>query len=405
MIKIILSIAALLLSIVTMQFANSMIAPTLVLRASEAGEGLSSIGMIPTVYGLGFVIGCFWARRLMKTIGHIRAFTVTAAMLAALTLLMHLVSDPNYWIIFRGVMGCAIAVIMTCIDSWVGHVTPFEMRGRVMGFYSTVIKFAYVGAPAILSYSLLISENAIIYSVLLFIASLIPICMTKLPQPTIGPYVTTSFRALVKDVPSAFVAAFVLGFTNTAVLNLIPVYGVKIGFLTSEALTILVAAHMGGLILQWPIGYLSDIFGRRKVLSFGFIISGSIAFLMIVPFAGTVTNALLLSFIWGGAALSLYTVTLSHAIDHVKSEETVAVCATILTTWSIGSIFGPMLAGFFMDSYDVYALFIFCAFFHVLAGIFILVRIISSAKRMNLEKSLNVEEAESITWPQNRPLT
>ncbi len=318
MIKVILSIAALLISIVTMQLGNSMIAPTIVLKANAAGEGLTSIGLIPTLYGLGFVIGCFWARKLMKTIGHIRAFTVAGAILAALTLLMHLVSDPFYWIIFRGIMGCAVAIIMTCIDSWVGHVTPKEMRGRVIGFYSTVTMLAYVGAPALLSYSLMISKNAIIYAVLLFIVSLIPIGMTKLPQPSIRPSVTTSFRALLKDVPSALVAAFVIGFTNTAVLNLLPVYGVKIGFASSEALTLLVAVYFGGLLFQWPVGYLSDIFGRRKIMSLGFLISGCIAFAITSSFASTTSNALLLSFVWGGAALSLYAVALSHAIDHCK---------------------------------------------------------------------------------------
>ncbi|MDG1859851.1 MAG: MFS transporter, partial [Emcibacteraceae bacterium] len=363
MIKIILSITALLISIVTMQLANSMIAPTIVLRANAAGEGLTSIGLIPTVYGLGFVIGCFWARKLMKTIGHIRAFTVAGAILAALTLLMHLVSDPLYWIIFRGIMGCAIAIIMTCIDSWVGHVTPKEMRGRVIGFYSTVTMLAYVGAPALLSYSLMISKNAIIYAVLLFIVSLIPIGITKLPQPSIRPTVTTSFRALLKDVPSALVAAFVIGLTNTSVLNLLPVYGVKIGFVVSEALTLLVAVYFGGLLFQWPVGYLSDILGRRNVMGFGFLMSGVVSIAMITPYAGTTSNSIFLSFAWGGAALSLYAVALSHAIDHIDNEETVAVCATVLTTWSIGSIFGPMITGLLMEIYGVNALFLFCSFF------------------------------------------
>ena len=405
MIKIILSITALLISIVTMQLANSMIAPTIVLRANAAGEGLTSIGLIPTVYGLGFVIGCFWARKLMKTIGHIRAFTVAGAILAALTLLMHLVSDPLYWIIFRGIMGCAIAIIMTCIDSWVGHVTPKEMRGRVIGFYSTVTMLAYVGAPALLSYSLMISKNAIIYAVLLFIVSLIPIGITKLPQPSIRPTVTTSFRALLKDVPSALVAAFVIGLTNTSVLNLLPVYGVKIGFVVSEALTLLVAVYFGGLLFQWPVGYLSDILGRRNVMGFGFLMSGVVSIAMITPYAGTTSNSIFLSFAWGGAALSLYAVALSHAIDHIDNEETVAVCATVLTTWSIGSIFGPMITGLLMEIYGVNALFLFCSFFHIIAGGFILIRVMTSAKRMNIETSQIVEEAGGVTWPQNRLLS
>ncbi len=404
MFQLIFSIGALLLSIVILQLANSMVAPTIVLNANSAGSSLASIGMIPTIYGLGFVFGCFWARKLLKTIGHIRSFTFAAALLASLTLMMHLIPDTFAWIIFRGLMGVAIAIIMTCIDSWVGHVTPFEMRGRVMGFYSTFTKLAYVGAPAVLAYSVTVNEKAIIFSVLLFTVSLIPVCLTKLPQPSIGPEVSTTFRALLKDTPSAFVSVFVLGFTNTAVINLLPVYGVEVGFIESQALLLLTAAHIGGLILQWPLGLLSDLINRRKVMIVGFMISSVVAISMTLPIAANGQFAIILTFIWGGAALSLYSISLSHAIDHVESEETVTVCATILTTWSIGSIFGPIVAGVLMEYFSVFALYLFCAVFHGLAGIFILFRVMTSTTRLNLEKDLSEEEIDSLTWPQNRPL-
>ena len=103
--------------------------------------------------------------------------------------------------------------------------------------------------------------------------------------------------------------------------------------------------------------------------------------------------------------MSLYAVALSHAIDHIDNEETVAVCATVLTTWSIGSIFGPMITGLLMEIYGVNALFLFCSFFHIIAGGFILIRVMTSAKRMNIETSQIVEEAGGVTWPQNRLLS
>lgn len=405
MFQIILSLAALLSSIVILQLGNSMLAPTIVLNANQSGASLSSIGLIPTVYGLGFVIGCFWARNLMKTVGHIRSFSAAGAALASLTLLMYILPNTVALIIFRGMMGVTIAIIMTCVDSWVGHVTPTPIRGRVMGFYSMITKLAYVGAPALLSYSLLISENAVIYAVLLFMVSLIPVCLTKLPQPPIGPSVDTSFVSLFKDIPSTFIAVFILGFTNTAVLNLLPVYGVEIGMPTSQALLLLVAVHLGGLILQWPIGYLSDVFGRRNILTVGFFISTTAAILMTTKFAEETLYAFILSLVWGGAALSLYSVALSHAIDRVNRDQTVGVCATVLTTWSIGSIFGPGIAGFIMEQMDVKALYLFCGAFHGIAAVIILVRLIISNRRKKRQGELTSEELEGVIWPQNRPLT
>lgn len=405
MFQIILSVAALLASIVILQLGNSMLAPTIVLNANQAGSSLSSIGLIPTVYGLGFVAGCFWARKLMKTVGHIRSFSAAGASLASLTLLMYLIPNTIALIILRGLMGITIAIIMTCVDSWVGHVTPTPFRGRVMGFYSMITKLAYVGAPALLSYSLLISENAVIYAVLLFIVSLIPVCLTKLPQPPIGPTVDTSFISLFKEVPSTFIAVFVLGFTNPAVLNLLPIFGVEIGLPTSQALLLLTAVHIGGLIMQWPIGYLSDIFGRRNILCGGFFIAATAAFCMTTTFAEATLYAFLISFVWGGAALSLYSIALSHAIDRVDRDQTVGVCATVLAVWSIGSIFGPGIAGLVMDQINVKALYVFCGAFHGIAALSILVRLVLSNRRKKRQNQLTAEELEGVIWPQNRPLT
>jgi len=404
MIKVVLSITAIMVSLVTLQFANSMIAPKIVIYASNFGASLSSVGLIPTIYGLGFVAGCFWARKLLKTIGHIRSFTVAASMLAILTLLMHFVSDTFAWIIFRGIMGCAVAVILTCVDSWVGHVTPFESRGRVMGFYATITRLAYFGAPALLSYSIVVSENVILFSTLLFMVSLIPICLTKLPQPPIGPRVHVEFKSLYKDAPSAIVPAFVLGLTNSAMANLIPIYGIESGFMESQALTILAAAHLGVFALQWPIGHLSDIFTRRKVIALSFFVATIAA--LAINFFGTqsLTTVLFLSFIWGGASLSIYSVALSHAIDHVEKDDVVSVCASMLTTWSVGAIFGPLIAGILMESYGASALYLFCALLHGLTGVFVLGRIMTSAKRERIEREASFEDLNGAAWPQNRPL-
>lgn len=404
MYKIIISITALLISIVILQFANSTIAPTVVLIASRSGCATGVVGLIPAIYGLGFVIGCFWARKLMKSIGHIRSFSLAAAILTSLTLLMYISDNTLGWMIYRGLMGCAIAIIMTCIDSWVGSVTPAEMRGRVMGFYSMITKLAYVGAPALLSVSVTISSNALLFALLLFSLSLIPVCLTKLPQPSLGPKITTSFETLFRDVPSAFVAVFILGLTNTAVLNLLPVYGISVGLSQSDALFLLAMAHVGGLAMQWPIGYISDIIGRRQTLVIAFTVSTIAAFAMVFSNSFNIAFASVLSALWGGFALSAYSIALSHAIDRSKSEETVNVCATMLTTWSIGSIFGPFAGGLIMQIFGAASLYIFCLIFHFVTAMVIFLRILTSKKR-NEARELADPAATEALWPKNRPLS
>lgn len=404
MYKIVISITALLLSIVILQFANSVIAPTIVLTANEAGVATSRVGLIPAIYGFGFVSGCFWARNLIRKIGHIRSFSFAAAMLTSLTVLLFISDNINALMIYRGLMGAAVAIVMTCIDSWVGYVTPGNIRGRVLGFYSTITKLAYFGAPALLAYSAVVSENALIFALLLFSLSLLPVCLTKLPQPKFGPAINTTFGSLLKDIPSGFVAVFILGFTNTAVLNLLPVYGVKVNFTASEALALLAAVHLGGLIFQWPVGYLSDLIGRRQVLVMIFSISTVASFTMMYTNPDVMAFTLFISFLWGGAALSAYSISLSHGIDRSSSEDSVNICASLLTVWSVGSIFGPFFGGLVMELFGSNALYVYCGVFHGGTAIFILGRILTTAKRNRLIREQTATEIAKAIWPNDRPL-
>lgn len=391
MFPIILSIVAIVFSTVILQMGNNMVNPVIVIRALDAGADLGYVALIPTAYGIGFLGGCFWGQKLIKQIGHIRSFAVAAALLAALAITMQLMPSTTAWIIIRGVMGCAIAVITTCADSWVGSGTPAALRGRVMGLYATVTKIAHVTAPALLAFSPFISEQAILLAGSLFALSLVPVAMTRIAAPVDrNPTKGLSFKALLRDAPSALMAAFVVGLTNGAVLNLIPAYGIDIKIPYAEVLALLSITHLGGLALQWPVGLLSDFFDRRIVMAFGFFIAASAALAIPVYIGQPEIIALSLAFLWGGTSLSIYSVALAHAIDHFEGDNIVTVCATMLVTWSIGSLLGPAVAGQFMDIFEAKALFQFSAAFQILAAVFLVFRIFKTVRRNRRTRFINV---------------
>lgn len=390
MLPIIASIAAIVFSTVVLQIGNGMVGPTVVMRASIAGENLAGVGLIPAAYGIGFVIGCFWGRRLIGRVGHIRGFAVAAALLAALAVIMQLSPSPAAWIFIRALMGSSIAVISTCADSWVGHGTPHALRGRVLGLYSTATKVAHVTAPSLLALSPFISEQAILLASCLFALSLLPVAMTAIPAPDLIPAGGVSFSNLIAAAPSAIVAAFAVGLGNGAVLNLLPAHGLSIGLLQAEVFALLAAVHIGGLIWQWPVGLLSDVLDRRIILSGGLITAASIAVAMTSPGLKGSDWSLLLAFAWGGTALSMYSVSLAHAIDHFEGGDLVAICATMLVTWSIGSVLGPAVAGLLMDIAGADAMFLFGAACQGAAGAFIVVRLLNTARRRRHTAFVNV---------------
>jgi len=391
MLPILFSIAAIVFSTVILQLGNNMIAPLLVLRASNAGENLGYVGLIPTAYGIGFVFGCFWGQKLINHVGLIRAFAVAAALLASLAIIMHLTSNTAGWIAIRGIMGCSIAIVSTCADSWVGRGTPTAMRGQVMGLYAAVTKLAHVSAPTLLAASIYVSDQGILIAASLFALSLVPVAMAKMPAPEeMMEKNGLSFRALFIAAPSSIAAASAVGLANGAVLNFLPIYGLSINFPISEAVALLAYAHFGGLLMQWPLGLISDVVGRRAVMATGLIVASAIAIIISMQTTSAGNLIFWLVFIWGGSALSIYSIALSHAIDHFEGDNLVSICATMLVTWSTASVMGPVLAGLVMESFGPTAMFSFSATCQALAGLFIIARMLNTKRRKSKKGFVNV---------------
>ena len=391
MLPILFSIAAIVFSTVILQLGNNMIAPLLVLRASNAGENLGYVGLIPTAYGIGFVFGCFWGQKLINHVGLIRAFAVAAALLASLAIIMHLTSNTAGWIAIRGIMGCSIAIVSTCADSWVGRGTPTAMRGQVMGLYAAVTKLAHVSAPTLLAASIYVSDQGILIAASLFALSLVPVAMAKMPAPEeMMEKNGLSFRALFIAAPSSIAAASAVGLANGAVLNFLPIYGLSINFPMSEAVALLAYAHFGGLLMQWPLGLISDVVGRRAVMATGLIVASAIAIIISMQTTSAGNLIFWLVFIWGGSALSIYSIALSHAIDHFEGDNLVSICATMLVTWSTASVMGPVLAGLVMESFGPTAMFSFSATCQALAGLFIIARMLNTKRRKSKKGFVNV---------------
>ncbi len=390
MLRVYLSVGSIIFSTLVLQLGNGMVGPTVVLSATSQGAALTSVGLIPAAYGGGFILGCLWGRQLLHAIGHIRGFAVAAALLAALTISLQLFPETVVWIVLRGVMGCCIAVISTCADSWVGGGTPWELRGRVLAAYAVTIKLAHLGAPALLALVAFVNEQAVLYAALLFALSLVPVAMTRLPAPELAGTARLSSWSLVQSAPSAMVACLVVGLANGAVLNLLPAHSLGVGLSARQALILLSAAHVGGLVLQWPLGFLSDVADRRFAMAGALIAAALVAIVFALFSAPPLPQAVVLIFLWGGFSLSIYSICLAHAVDHVERDQLIPACATLLITWSSGAALGPALAGAAMQAFGPQSLFLWGAACHGGAGLFVVLRILNTARRRRRAVFVNV---------------
>ena len=116
--KLILSFASLFLSIFLLQLSSGGVGPLDVLSGAELGFSSAEIGILGSSHFVGFFIGCWWAPRLMGSVGHSRAFAAFTA-LGAIGLLSHmLVISPEAWAVLRVASGVCIAGCYTIIEAW-----------------------------------------------------------------------------------------------------------------------------------------------------------------------------------------------------------------------------------------------------------------------------------------------
>jgi len=106
---------------------------------------------------------------------------------------------------------------------------------------------------------------------------------------------------------------------------------------------------LGGIVLQWPIGRLSDHLDRRLVLLATVLLS-TVAALVIAVAARAGHSALyLFAFVFGGTVFSIYSLSMAHINDRLEAEYVMAASKGILLVFGIGAIFGPVSAGIFMQ--------------------------------------------------------
>ena len=340
-----LSLGGVVGGIFLLQAGNSLFATFLALRMTLAHFGTAVIGLVVTGYPLGFLVGCLLAPSMVRAVGHIRTFAALAAVLSSAALCFALWVDPIYWAILRLLTGFAAAGLFMVGESWLNEKTPRQMRGKVFALYMISNMTAVSGSQLLLGVADPAGPTFYMICAGLFSACLIPIAMTRASAPAVPTVARLGIRALYRLSPLGVVGCIVTGLANTAVGGLGPVFASRLGADNAQVGTFMAFLLFGGMLLQWPIGRLSDRFDRRRVLIAVAAMESLAAFAL--AWFGTSSWPVLLALVtlFGGLAYTLYPLSLSHANDYAESTQVVAVSSGLLLFWAAGSILGPTLAG------------------------------------------------------------
>ena len=366
------AVFALLLSYGLLLMANGLFGTLLGVRAIIEGFSSQITGVIMSGHFIGLFVGGILAIRVVASVGHIRAFAAFASVMSVAALGHILLVDPIAWFALRVATGFCMAGMIMVTESWLNERSDTSIRGQVLALYMIT---NYLGS-GLGQFLLPLADPAqfqlfcvasIIYSV-----ALVPVLLTSAAAPQPAQRVRASFTDLWRTSPLGLIGACSAGLTNASFFSLGAVYAQRIGFDLEATSLFMGAVIFGGLLLQWPVGRLSDRIDRRWVLvAVGLIASAAAAGLV---FAGAGPLVYIAAVIYGGVSFTVYSVCVAHTNDFADPDKRVQTASGLLIAYSVGAVIGPILVGGLMGHYAPAALFIYIACVQGFLGLFALYR-------------------------------
>ena len=379
--------------------AAGILGTLLPLRFSAAGLSPGIIGLLATAEALGFLAGCVHAHRIIAPVGLERAYAAFAGMKAVAILTLHFAAGVPLLAVIRFVIGVNAAGLAVIVESWLNALVANEQRGRVLTVYVLVVGL-FFGAGQLMGESLNVSGPEF-----LFIAgiattlALVPMAGIDVRAPTLPHKVELRILQAFRDSPVSVLACLLNGLILTAFVTAGPIFGALTGFDQRRIVTLMACVSLGGLFLQWPIGYLSDKINRLYAL----IGLGAGTLLVAIALANVdrATPFLLLALLFaafGGLAESLYAVGVAHANDRARSVDYVALSSTLLFVWSLGAAIGPPAGSLAMQLTRPSAFFVYATVLTLAFTLFAVWRL----NRRRVERPLETRE-EFLAYPQTSP--
>lgn len=356
----VLAIRSLLLAIFILMAGAGFMATLLGLRLERSGAGSFLIGLVGTAYFAGLTLGALRAGRLVRRVGHIRAFAAFVSLLSASTLAYIIVGNAGLWLLLRLLDGVCVAGVYICLESWLNDRGETGSRGIILAAYMIALYGGQSAGQFLINADIVGPPTPFVIASLLISLALIPVALTSASSPAVGGEALLSLRALYAISPLGVIGAAATGVILGAFYGLGAVHFRRMGLDLRSVASLMSAVIFGGVVLQWPLGWLSDRLERRRVI--------------VACFAGTAALAAaiavirepdwpltIVAMLFGAFSFALYPLCVAHTNDHVSSEQRVGASGGLVLLYSAGAAVGPLAGAAAMPLAKPSGLFFFMA--------------------------------------------
>lgn len=351
-------IFALLTGTALLVVGSGLYGTLIALRGSGEGFASTLIGLIMSAYYIGFMLGTIGCPALIEQVGHIRTFAGLASIASAVSLAHVLVVDPWLWTGLRLVAGLCFAGMFMAIESWLNQNAAPRVRGRVFSLYMVVNLAALAVGQMMLTVAAVGGFVLFCLTSILISLALVPVTFTRAVAPPVTAAPRLSIARLYAISPLGLVCCTAAGVVVGATLGMGAVFGAGIGLDEDGVAHLMAMTAFGGLVLQWPFGWLSDHFDRRWVIIWVAVGAAAVAALILLLWAPLRPYLTLPMWLFGGLILALYSLGVAHTNDFSTRESPVRVAGGLLLVYGGGAVLGPLAAGVVMEAVGPLGLFV-----------------------------------------------
>lgn len=358
----------LLLGVMLLMLGNGMQGPLLGIRGSSEGFSTFHLSVVMSAYFVGFLAGAQMAAPMIRRVGHVRVFSAMGSVISAVLILYPMLVEWQAWAAMRVLIGFCFSVVYIAAESWLNNTASNETRGQTLSAYMIVQMIGIITAQGLLTLGDPAGYALFIIPSVLVSLSFLPLLLATVPAPVFESTKALSFRALFIISPLGCAGMLLTGGVFAAMFGMASVYGAMMGMSVAQIAGFVAAMYIGGLLLQYPVGWASDRLDRRAMIMWMSLAgAGVMALAGLLPLPYVLE--LLVAAALGGIINPLYSLLIAHSNDYLSKEEMPAASAGLIFLNGFGAIFGPLLAGWVMQGIGAKGYFLVIgAFFAVLGA-------------------------------------
>lgn len=366
--RLVISLSALIFSVFLLMGGNTFVMTLLGVNLGLKNVEPRLIGSIMVCYSVGFVLGSLYGPRVIKRVGHIRAFAVFSAFLASSTLIFPLTDSILLWALLRALGGIAVAGCFIVIESWFSAVASNDNRATLFFSYQICTYLAATAGQLLIGFIDPMAYIPFTLGAIVLIAALVPLSLSRMSAPTIEHNERISVKAIIKQAPVGLLAALCSGMLISSFYAMAPVYAIKVGLKVEQLSYFMAASVFAFIIFALPLGRLCDRLDRSKIMVW---INGLVAFSALgVVLVGPFHLVFLIGFsaLYMGMVAAIYPVAVAITNDRMEAQHIVAASTTLLLSYGLGSSLGPLFSSSMMAWFGPQGLYYGCGAIALLLG-------------------------------------